>query len=106
LHSPARLANFRHLRERSSLAQHSSSMKAAAPLFLLALALAACTPSASIVDIEEGKVLVSATGDEDALAAQEAQRGCGVYGRTAVPLSSWCVDAVCSRAHYLFACRR
>lgn len=81
-------------------------MRPSATAFLaVVLALAGCAPSAAIVDIEEDKVVVSATGDEDALAAQEAQRGCAVYGRTAVPLSAWCLDAICSRAHYLFACR-
>ena len=75
-------------------------------LLALSLALGGCAPSAAIVDVEEDKVLVRATGDEDALAAQEAQRGCAVYGRQAVPLSAWCLDALCSSAHYLFACRR
>jgi hypothetical protein len=79
-------------------------MKIAIPMILLT-GLAACAPHAAIVDVEEDKVLIEATGDEDALALREAQRGCAVYGRTAVPLSAWCLDALCSSARYLFACQ-
>ena len=83
-------------------------MRATGTTFLLCLplALAACAPHAAIIDFEEDKVLVEASGDDEALVLEEARRGCAIHGRTAVPLSSWCLDAVCSHAHHLFACRK
>jgi hypothetical protein len=35
----------------------------------------------------------------------EANRGCGLYGKHAVPISSRCLDGYCSYKELLFACQ-
>lgn len=57
----------------------------------------------AIADLEEDKVLVEAWGSENAVIVEEAQFGCAIHARRAVPLSSWCLEAVCSDC--LFACQ-
>jgi hypothetical protein len=98
----------RPLGNHSPVGAFPSVMRAIRTALLLCppLALAACAPHAAIIDLEDDKVLVEASGDDEALVVEEARRGCAIHGRIAVPLSSWCLDAVCSHAHYLFACRK
>lgn len=74
--------------------------------FGLSVLLAGCSGSAAIRELSEDQVIVWATHASPAQVRQEAGRGCASHGRTAVPVSKQCVDALCRTQAFLFACRR
>lgn len=74
-------------------------------LCFVGLAVAGCTTQAAIRDLESDKVIVQAQGGDMSVIRQEAQRGCSVHGKSAVPISQSCLDGYCMRKEYLFACK-
>lgn len=71
---------------------------------LAALAVTGCA-SAVISDIATDKVKVVAVGDDAKLIMAEAEKGCAIYKRKPVPISSRCIASYCSQKEYLFACQ-
>jgi hypothetical protein len=83
-------------------------MRAPTPILLaLAASLCGCHPAPTISQISESSLTVDQhLGTTMAQVRAEAERGCGLYGRTAFPVSDRCVGATCATRSYLFACRR
>ena len=75
---------------------------------LLALAaLGGCHPAPTISQISESSLSIDQhLGTTMAQVRAEAERGCGVYGRTPALVSSRCRGAACVTNTYLYACRR
>ena len=72
----------------------------------LCLLTVGCAAPAVIADLEHDKVLVQANRytDPNRIHA-EAERGCALHGRTAVPISKRSAGGYDARVLYLFACR-
>jgi len=79
-------------------------MKCCAIVVAAILTLSGCA-SAVISDLEDDKVIVQAQYADMQMIKAEAQTGCAVHGKEAVPISQWCVDRYCSTKNYLFACK-
>jgi len=74
-------------------------------LSLASLALAACSGSAVITELDEDSVTVQARFPNPAQVEAEAGRGCAFHGRTAVLVSKQCLDQTCNTQRFVFACR-
>jgi predicted metalloprotease with PDZ domain len=61
--------------------------------------------SAVISDLEDDKVIVQGTYADAAMIQAEANEGCAMHGKQAIPISSRCMDKYCTRRNYLFACQ-
>jgi hypothetical protein len=76
-------------------------------LLALAVALGGCHPAPTISQISESSLSIDqGLGTTMAQVRAEAERGCGVYGRTPALVSSRCRGAACVTSTYLYACRR
>src|SRR5437867_1156593 len=86
--------------------RRSGHMNKLSPILLFAgIAVCACS-SPVISDINDSAVKVqSAWYNNQNEAMAEANRGCGLYGKRAVPISSRCLDGYCSNKELLFACQ-
>jgi len=71
----------------------------------IGLFLTGCTGSAVITDLAQDKVAVQATYANQNQVRAEADRGCAMHGRRAVPVSDKCLDSTCTSQSFLFACR-
>lgn len=73
--------------------------------FAALAALAACGHTPAVIgDINDSSVKVvrgSDTPEPEIMA--EAQRGCGIYGKAAVPVSRWEIEG--GKSTHLFACK-
>lgn len=69
--------------------------------------IVACGPrEAVITDINESSVRVlQYYNTPDSAVAREAERGCQLYGKEAVGLSTTCLDGFCDSQEHLFACQ-
>ncbi|MFY9975827.1 MAG: PDZ domain-containing protein [Chromatiaceae bacterium] len=74
-------------------------------LFLSSLALAACSGSAVITELDEDGVVVQGRFPNPTHVEAEASRGCAFHGRTAVLVSQECLDRTCNTRRFVFACR-
>lgn len=72
-------------------------------LLAATVSVSGCAPPA-ISDIAHDKVKVVGSGDQRAVMV-EAERGCAIYKRTPIAISSRCLDAYCTQKEYLFACK-
>ena len=70
----------------------------------IGLFLTGCTGSAVLTDLTQDKVAVQATYANQTQVRAEANRGCAMYGRRAVPVSDQCLDSTCTSQRFLFAC--
>ena len=76
-------------------------------LLTLLAALGGCHPAPTISQISESSLSIDQRlGTTMAQVRAEAERGCGVYGRTPALVSSRCRGAICMTSTYLYACRR
>lgn len=73
--------------------------------FLSSLALAACSSSAVITELNEDRVIIEARFPSPTQVEAEASRGCAFHGRTAVSVSKQCLDQACDTQRFVFACR-
>jgi predicted metalloprotease with PDZ domain len=74
-------------------------------LLVSSLALAACSSSAVLTELNEDGVIVEARFPNPTHVQAEASRGCAFHGRTAVSVSKQCLDQTCSTQRFVFACR-
>lgn len=72
---------------------------------LMSFALAGCSSSAVIRQVDENRVIVQAKNASQTQVRAEADRGCAFHGRSAVSVSQQCLDANCSTQQFLFACK-
>jgi hypothetical protein len=81
-------------------------MNKAPLIFLLSAgALYGCSTPV-ISDINDSAVKVQSAWYNNANEAMsEANRGCGLYGKSAVAISSRCLDGYCMNKEFLFACQ-
>lgn len=72
----------------------------------LVAGLAACQSRPAVLSdvAEDGVVVQSGLGTSEGAIANEAQRGCALYGKRAKAISFTCQDAYCLAASHLFAC--
>ena len=82
-------------------------MKNLVVTFILGLFVAGCAPTQPVIsDISDSSLEVqTGLGTTDAMVAQEARRGCGLYEKKAVRISQRCLDQYCIRKAILFACK-
>jgi hypothetical protein len=72
---------------------------------LILFTVGGCATRAVIADLEDDKVIVQASGSDMTVINAEAQKGCQVHDRTAVPISHTCLNAYCTVSNYLYACK-
>jgi hypothetical protein len=73
--------------------------------FAVFLLLSGCAQPAVITDISDSSVTIQQTAfTKPESVTAEANRGCALYGKTALPLSTRCLDAYCTARLNLFAC--
>ncbi|MBY8976005.1 hypothetical protein KHP62_09325 [Rhodobacteraceae bacterium NNCM2] len=73
-------------------------------LLISAPLLGACAGPV-IADLEGDKVIVRGNQGTQAEIFAEAQRGCSIHDKGAIPISSSCADGNCWVRNYLFACK-
>jgi len=82
-------------------------MRAPIIALLAFAALGGCHPAPTISQISESSLSIDQhLGTTMAQVRAEAERGCGVYGRTPALVSSRCRGTTCVTSTYLYACRR
>jgi hypothetical protein len=59
----------------------------------------------TLEDISPDQVIVMGNGAAESAVQAEAARGCVTYHRTPVLKSQTCIDNLCQRKRYVFACR-
>lgn len=80
-------------------------MRRWATMLVAGCVLAGCQTSAVISDLEEDKVVVQASGNDETVIYAKAREGCQIHGRVPVAISSRCLDGYCIQSEYLFACK-
>jgi hypothetical protein len=81
-----------------------AKMKNTALYLVSSLVVTGCA-SAVISDLEDDKVIVQGTYADAAMVKAEADAGCSIHGKQAVPISQRCLDGYCTTRSYLFACK-
>ena len=74
-------------------------------MVLALLMLAGCATNAVISDLEQDKVIVQATGNDQAVIDAKAREGCALHGRKPVAVSYRCLDGWCTQKEFLYACQ-
>jgi hypothetical protein len=68
--------------------------------------LAGCAAPATISNISDSALTVTGNARTPLPEVEaKAREGCGLYGKSATPISRQCYDQYCVNVAYLFACR-